>query len=352
MKPFDFEPSPDFSRVRTALTGGCPDRVPAMELGVDLPIKEAILGRPIKNLQDEIDFWYQAGYDYVLLRVKGRVPPDSRTDKAFTDKYGVNPENGSYGNKCYIGTWEDFAEYPWQTTADYDYSQIEDAGALLPEGMKVIVNIGPFFSGVWRIMSLEEFSLGVYDDPDLVKAICDKIGEGYVEIAEHIVANYPHVEAIWMGDDLAYAESLMAAPFVYRDFIFPWEKKIGEICKNSGRLFIRHSDGKLDELLDDLVGCGYNALHPFEPKAMDIVEAKKQLLGRSAVIGSVDVDLLARATPETIEADVLRLLKNAAPGGGYALSSSNSVTEYSSVENYITMLNTLRKYGTYPIRIP
>lgn len=351
MTSFTFEPAPDFERVRTALTGGCPDRVPSVELGVDLPVREAILGRPIRSVKDDIEFWYKAGYDYNLMRIKGRVPPDSRDDAAYIAKYGRNPEHVAYGNTCYIGSWEDFEEYPWQTSEDYDYSQVEEAAQYLPEGMKTIVNIGPFFSGMWRIMSLEEFSIALFDEPELVKAIADKIGEGYIEITERLMT-YPHVQAIWMGDDLAYAESLMVAPWVYRDFIFPWEKKIGDICRANGRLFIRHSDGKLDEILEDMVDCGYHALHPFEPKAMDIVKAKKQLLGRAAVIGSVEVDLLSRGTPEEVSAEVIRLLKNVAPGGGYALSSSNSVTDYVPVENYVAMLNTLRKYGDYPISIP
>jgi len=70
------------------------------------------------------------------------------------------------------------------------------------------------------------------------------------------------------------------------------------------------------------------------------------------VIGSVDVDLLSCGTPEEVAAEVIRLLKTVAPGGGYALSSSNSVTDYTPVENYVSMLNTLRRYGDYPIHIP
>ena len=40
-----------------------------------------------------------------------------------------------------------------------------------------------------------------------------------------------------------------------------------------------------------------------------------------------------------------------APGGGYILSTSNSVAEYIPLANYQAMLLTGHKYGKYPIVI-
>ena len=58
---------PDFNRFYLALKRQEPDRVPLAELHVDREVKEAFLGRPICNVKDEIDFWHEAGYDYVPL---------------------------------------------------------------------------------------------------------------------------------------------------------------------------------------------------------------------------------------------------------------------------------------------
>jgi len=41
----------------------------------------------------------------------------------------------------------------------------------------------------------------------------------------------------------------------------------------------------------------------------------------------------------------------AAPGGGYVISSSNSIHPGCKPENYIAMVKAARKYGDYPIRI-
>jgi uroporphyrinogen decarboxylase len=72
---------------------------------------------------------------------------------------------------------------------------------------------------------------------------------------------------------------------------------------------------------------------------------------RSFDKGNVDVDLLANGTPVEIEAAVRALIRDIAPGGGYILSSGNSIPSYAKVENVVAMGNALEKYGRYPISI-
>jgi uroporphyrinogen decarboxylase len=101
--------------------------------------------------------------------------------------------------------------------------------------------------------------------------------------------------------------------------------------------------------MDDLVACGVNALHPVEPTSMDLAEVKARSGGRLCVLGSVEVDLLARGTAEQIEAMVADHIRRAGPGGGFAIGSSNSVPEYARYGNYIAMLEAADRLGTYPL---
>ena len=68
--------APDFERLRRVLMlEGEPDRVPNAELHVDWQIKQAFLGRPIETVQDDVDFWYRAGYDYIYFPQLPRMNP-------------------------------------------------------------------------------------------------------------------------------------------------------------------------------------------------------------------------------------------------------------------------------------
>ncbi|MAG93406.1 MAG: hypothetical protein CMJ48_06620, partial [Planctomycetaceae bacterium] len=54
------------------------------------------------------------------------------------------------------------------------------------------------------------------------------------------------------------------------------------------------------------------------------------------------VEEVRRVTRETIEV--------AAPGGGFCLSSSNSIHSSVKPENYLAMVETLREFGEYPLK--
>ena len=346
-----FKPSPNFKRFRNAMKHIIPDRIPFGEFTIDKEIKEAVIGRPLITIEDDIEFFYIAGYDYYWFYIQGCVPPERRKDSRFIERYGDNNSSSRSTGNGWIANWEEFINYPWERLEEIDFMKIEEIKVLLPDNMKVIINIGPFFSGVWRTMSITNFSYSLTNDISLVEAIVNKIGESLVYISENVI-KFDHVQGILLGDDLAFSEGLMVSPDFLRKFIFPTEKKIGELVHASKKLFIRHSDGKLYDIMDDLIEyCRYDALNPFEPKAMDIDYVKKKWGKKVAIIGNIDVDLLIRGTPEEIKNLTLRRLKTLGPGGGFALGSSNSIESHTKIENYAMMLNTLFEYGRYPINV-
>ncbi len=60
--------APDFDRFRTMLLRKKePDRVPLGDISVHPILKQAILGRSVSTLEDEVDFWSRTGYDHVPL---------------------------------------------------------------------------------------------------------------------------------------------------------------------------------------------------------------------------------------------------------------------------------------------
>ena len=83
---------------------------------------------------------------------------------------------------------------------------------------------------------------------------------------------------------------------------------------------------------------------------MDIVEVKRNWGHRICLLGNVDVHLLATGSPRQVSQEVRRLLREVGPGGGYILSSGNSLASYCKPEKVRAMIDTLQRYGTYPIQ--
>jgi len=347
-----FELDPNFDRLRTTLLRtGEPDRVPTVELLVDREIKEAFLGRPIQSVADDVDFWYRAGYDYIHIRAGYEYRMLGDEDTVATKTYGGDFQVRRWvsSRDTWINSWAEYETYPWPDPETIDYSPIRQAADLLPAGMMVISGVGGIFTRVWRIMGYENFSYALVDQPDLVAALFKRVGETQLAVFERIV-ELDRIGAMWYGDDMAYTEGLLVSPEVLRRHVFPYLKEMGRICRRKELPFILHSDGDLWPIMDDLLDIGFNALHPIEPKALDLAELKEKLGYRLCFLGAIDLgEVLTLGDPAIVDTAVRDCIRIAAPGGGYGVGSSNTVAHWVPLENYQAMLAATRKYGAYPI---
>ena len=83
---------------------------------------------------------------------------------------------------------------------------------------------------------------------------------------------------------------------------------------------------------------------------VDIYEMKKRYGDRLCLIGNIELaTVLATGTPQDVIEDTKMHLRRLAPGGGYCLGSSNSVTSDVPIENYRAMIDTVMEFGKYPI---
>jgi uroporphyrinogen decarboxylase len=81
---------------------------------------------------------------------------------------------------------------------------------------------------------------------------------------------------------------------------------------------------------------------------MELREVKTKYGDRIALKGNVDcAHLMTFGTPEEVIVATKVALDQGMPGGGYILSSSNSIHSSVKPENYAAMLETLDKYGRY-----
>lgn len=345
----------DFNRILKTFRCEEPDCVPVAELGIDTPVKEKILGKPIKNIKDDVEFWRKAGYDYIYLRPNYEypgLPPNVAAGTTMQRENIVNAEEAASA----LDTWQkissekDMETFSWPDPETLDYSNLKEAADCLPEGMGIISGVGGIFTRVWMLLGFTEFCLKLSEDPGFVKKMFDRIGNIQCQVLKKVV-KMKKVGAFWYGDDLAYTEGLMISPDTYKKYLFPWLEELFSIARNADLPVAMHTDGDVRLLIDDLIKIGLNALHPIEPKAMDIYQLKNKYHGKLCLIGNIDMaGSLGRGTPDEVRAEVKDRIKQIAPGGGYAVGSSNSVAYYVPLENYRAMLEATFEFGAYPIQ--
>ena len=125
----------------------------------------------------------------------------------------------------------------------------------------------------------------------------------------------------------------------------------GELARRVGSSPVRPLAGKIAlSGPDDLVNAGIDCLDPLDPLGgMNIADMKSRVGQQVCLKGNVNIGgALSLGTPEDVREETLACLKAGMPGGGYILSTSNSVMASVKPANYVAMLETWRAYGKYP----
>ncbi len=190
-------------------------------------------------------------------------------------------------------------------------------------------------------MGFENFCIKMYTDPALVKEILERYTEYYAKLDE-LYSSLPEIDFIWIGEDIAFNSGTYLRPEQFMDLIYPYFKRIISHIKKP---WIYHSDGNIWGVMDEMLQLGMNGMHPFQPEAMDIHEAKKAIGEQVTVVGCVDLNTLGLGTPDDVEKETSTLLDRLSPGGRYILSSSNSLASWLKPENVIAMGQAKRRWN-------
>jgi uroporphyrinogen decarboxylase len=246
---------------------------------------------------------------------------------------------------------EDFANYNWpelNKIQEAFRAAYDTAKKQLPKGVMFISGTGGgILENVMWLMGTVSFFRKLYEDPTLIRDMFRKIGE-IMSFCVDLATECSMVGAVQMGDDLGYKSGPMISPTHLRQYVFPWQKKCVDIAHKHGKPFILHSCGNLKSIMDDLINyVGIDAWHSFQDNIIPVTEAKEKYRGRIAILGGVDVDKLSRLPINEIKICTRTILEKCMPGGGYALGSGNSITNYIKIENYNAMLEMGLKYGRY-----
>jgi len=340
-------------RIFAALERKEPDRIPIMEWSIDLKVINAIYqGCSYFDFLERIGMdGVSLGYSHTLSGHTGVVKPGQK----FKDKWGVvrvyTGEAISYPLEGPIKTEEDLKRYKPPDPNDSN-----------------IIN-GPFFellkrykgkkAVIWEnrdVLSNPRYLRGTKNlfmdlviNPKFANEVIEMAFSYEIEVVKKAIR--AGADIVMLGDDYAFNQSPLISPIHFKEFIFPRMKKMVDIIHEMGVYCVKHSDGYIMPILDMIIETGVDGINPIDPIAgMDIQKVKKMYGNKVCIIGNIDCgDLLTNGTPEQVVEAVRACILIAAPGGGYILSSSNSIHSGVKPENFLAMVNTVKKFGKYPI---
>lgn len=162
------------------------------------------------------------------------------------------------------------------------------------------------------------------------------------------------VDCIFDGEDLAGNNGLLFSPKHYEMFYASRFRKLSSAIHEKGMLYLRHTDGNIMQIADEfLLNSGFDGYQSVDPAAgMDIGLIKRRYGNKITIMGNVDCGaVLHLGSEEDVERETKKVIGIASPGGGHILSSSNTIHSSVPTRNFIKMLETVRKFGKYPIEV-
>lgn len=353
-KPVKLDPEGLMKNLRRE---GTPSRVYHMELGIDMEIRAAVVERfgigkeldtndPRYTHKWSIELHRFLGYDYYSCGVKTSGFPRDHSSADDTAPLDQRRESRSWTNEHLgpIQTWQDFEEYPWPDPEQADTSDLEWCNDNLPDDMCLRSGACQIFEQVTWLMGYEGLCIAIYDQPDLVDAMFQRVGEIFLALNK-LICQFPRVGFLISGDDMGFKTQTMIDPQILIDKALSWHKKLAEVAHQSGKLYLIHSCGNLEALMPAMLDAGIDGRHSFEDVIEPVTEIKKRWGDKMALLGGIDMSFLTLADEMSIRKRVRETLDICQEGGGYCLGSGNTVANYIPLDNYLTMLDEGRAYA-------
>jgi len=333
-------------RVYRVLQRQEPDRVPHFEWVVDHSVREAIC----PGCKSHDDFAVQMGHDAIIVDPifkKERVSENrwlnewGYVSQDTQEEHGIEVESP-------IKTMADFERYtPPDPHLPERFTAVESALQTYKGNKAVIVHLNDVFSLPRYLMGMQELLMAIALEPELVKCLVEMSVKVNLELAKEVVARGAKI--VYTGDDYAYNKGPLMSPKHFREFFYPGLCRVMQGFKELGLSVIKHTDGNLWPIMDMIIDSGIDCLDPIDPQAgMDLAEVKAKYGTRVALKGNVDcAQLMSFGTPEEVIESTKETLHIGMPGGGFILSSSNSIHSAVKPENYAAMLQVWKDHGRY-----
>lgn len=357
-------------RILTALDLKEPDRVPIWELAFN---ESSIIGIA-KHFVDEKELpqpklvFDMSGEEKIQM-LKGLTtfaekleldgltalaltPTEKVDDSKIRDDFGVINMVSEHGLAMPvegpIRDASDLRSYKMRKPQPLDFIMVDFLKGSLPN-IAVAFQMQATFKISWSLRGgMEKLLVDYYENPSLAHDLAKMVTDYCLEVVD--MATDKGATFIVMDGDLAYNQGPIMSPSHYDEFIAPYHKMICDLAHRKGVKIVKHSDGNFEPLIPRLIEVGFDGIHPIQPQCMDIGEIKKKYGDKLCIMGNIDCSyLLVFGSPEEVRKSVKNTIAKAGVGGGYILSSSNSIHPGCKPENYIAIAKAVKEFGQYPL---
>ncbi len=195
--------------------------------------------------------------------------------------------------------------------------------------------------------AMTELAYRLADEPEAIKTEQEEAVARQLAKAEKL-AGKGLFDGYALCADYCFNQGPFLGPARFSEFVTPYLAKLIQGYRDLGFYAIKHTDGNIMPILDDLIACNPHALHSLDPQAgVDIAEVKAACGHLLCLCGNVDCGLMQTGTEAEVVASACYALQQGMPGGGYIFSTSNCVYPGMPLERYELILDIWQNEGNY-----
>jgi len=224
-----------------------------------------------------------------------------------------------------------------------DWNAVENAKKLQRAGHLVVGYIPGGFDLPRQLMGEEVACLCYFMQPELMQDIIQTLSDTSFQVLDRI-SDEIIIDQLSVHEDLAGKTGPLIGPNEIDGYVKPYFRRIWDMLSSKGtRLFDMDSDGNVNPILDSLINCGLNSMHPFEPAGgMDIVEVRKKYGKQLVFRGGIDKHVL-RKDKNAIRDELEYKMQPMMQQGGCVFGCDHRIPNGTPIENYRYYVETGRE---------
>ncbi|MEM2960705.1 MAG: uroporphyrinogen decarboxylase family protein [Candidatus Bathyarchaeia archaeon] len=258
-------------------------------------------------------------------------PPGYRAGEYYTDNWGCtwyNIQEGMEGQvvSSPLSDWKAFETYHppdflvKSERRERNWEQIKnDIEERRSKGLLTIGDGERLFDRLYFLRGFENLMIDIVTDnpnlPRLIKMLEEyetKLVKKWLEIG---------VDIISFHTDIGTQHGLMISPAKFRKYIKPLYKNLFTMCRKAGTHVYLSSDGRLLDIVDDLIECGVS-VHDPQLRANTLEGIAKAYKGKMCIDLDLDRQMFAFCTPAQIRRQVKEAVEKLyLPEGGLMMKA-------------------------------
>jgi len=249
-----------------------------------------------------------------------------------------------------LADWETLSKYEppgpdkneWGETLDWEEirTDIETQRDL---GKLTWGNGGYLFDRLYYLRGFENLMIDFATDAPQLPRLIEMVTDRTMEVVNKWLTI--GVDVMAFHTDIASQQSLMISPGDFRRYIKPMFKALFTACRDAGTHVYLSSDGRMLDIVDDLIECGVS-VHDPEVGANTLEGIARAYKGKMCAMVYIDPQKLPFWKPDQIRAHVREIVTQVgSPDGGLVLAAWP--TPDVPLENIEAMALAIEEYRTY-----